>query len=94
VPAIDAANSPVQQGFIPSGASSMSGRITQSSKKDQTMSSKSSKAFPNERKQPIPVPKDLPGKRVKRGIEPEEQHREGGNRVPDQGGRKPGAAKH
>ena len=30
----------------------------------------------------------------RRGIEPEEQHREGGNRIPDQGGKKPGAAKH
>ncbi len=30
----------------------------------------------------------------RRGIEPEEQHREGGNRVPDQGGKKPGEAKH
>lgn len=29
----------------------------------------------------------------RRGIEPEEQHREGGHRVPDQGGKKPGAAK-
>lgn len=29
----------------------------------------------------------------RRGIEPEEQHREGGNRIPDQGGKKPNAAK-
>lgn len=29
----------------------------------------------------------------RRGIEPEEQHRQGGHRVPDQGGKKPGAAK-
>lgn len=29
----------------------------------------------------------------RRGIEPEEQHREGGNRIPDQGGKKPGSAK-
>ena len=29
----------------------------------------------------------------RRGIEPEEQHREGGNRISDQGGKKPGAAK-
>lgn len=45
---------------------------------------------------------DTPGKQSsgdqnqstrRRGIEPEEQHREGGNRVPDQGGKKPGAAK-
>lgn len=30
----------------------------------------------------------------RRGIEPEEQHREGGHRVADQGGKKPGAAKY
>ena len=29
----------------------------------------------------------------RRGIEPEEQHRQGGHRVSDQGGKKPGSAK-
>lgn len=46
---------------------------------------------------------DTPGKQSapdqnqgarRRGIEPEEQHREGGNRISDQGGKKPGSAKH
>ena len=54
------------------------------------MSGKQSKAFPNQRKQPIPIDKNQTGKR---GIEPEEQHREGGNRVPDQGHPKGGADK-
>ena len=54
------------------------------------MSDKQSKAFPNQRKQPIPDPRTQTGKR---GIEPEELHRQGGNRVADQGGAKPGAKK-
>lgn len=45
---------------------------------------------------------DTPGKQSggdqnqssrRNGIEPEEQHREGGHRVADQGGKKPGANK-
>ncbi len=48
-------------------------------------------------------PQNVPGKQSvldqnqtarRRGIESEEQHREGGNRIPDQGGKKPGSAKH
>lgn len=54
------------------------------------MTNRPSKAFPNQRQQPIPADKNQTGKR---GIEPEEQHREGGNRVPDQGHRKGGGDK-
>lgn len=51
-------------------------------------------------KQKQPLPKDAPdtskameqklhqSDKFRRGIEPEEMHRQGGNRVPDQGGKK------
>ena len=57
------------------------------------MSDKQSKAFPNQRKQPIPVGKNQQNQTGKRGIEPEEQHRQGGTRVSDQGQRKSGGDK-
>lgn len=49
------------------------------------MSDKQRKPFPGQPKQPIPEPRSQTGKR---GIESEEQHRQGGNRVSDQGNRK------
>ena len=48
-------------------------------------------------------PQNVPGKQAvlaqnqaarRRGIESEAQNRECGNRIPDQGGKKPGSAKH
>lgn len=49
------------------------------------MSDKQKQPLPKQSKQPIPLDKNQTGRR---GIEPEEQHRQGGNRVSDQGHRK------
>lgn len=50
------------------------------------MGAKQKNPVPKQSKQQIPLDKNQTGRR---GIEPEEQHRQGGNRVPDQGGHKP-----
>lgn len=52
------------------------------------MSEKQKKPLPKKSTHKGSTDQNLTGRR---GIEPEEQHRQGGNRVPDQGGRKPGA---
>ena len=49
------------------------------------MSGKQKQPLPKQSKQQIPLDKNQTGWR---GIEPEEMHRQGGNRVSDQGNRK------
>ena len=50
-----------------------------------TMSAKQKQPLPKHSKQQIPLDKNQTGRR---GIEPEEMHRQGGNRISDQGNRK------
>jgi len=61
---------------------------------EMTMSDKHKQPKYQQTKPGKPAGPDQNQANRRNGIEPEEQHREGGNRISDQGGKKPGADKH